>query len=262
VGIRAGIPHDGVDPVQDPGELVPPRAEDLLQPLALSEDLARVGRGNGGDPIRGPDPALEEVDLVPSRHELPADAVQAKVLSPRPRERSLVGEVVDREHRPRRSSQFRAEVHRDEGGVPIVGVDHVGKPSTGRTEVERGPRQKREPFQLIGVSPASLAVDPRAVEQGIAPQGVQRDLASGERTSERLAGPHLAPHGDGEGHDGGEIPRPLRHHAVFRGYHRDLHPEVGQGPRQGGRDIAQPPYLGIRGHLCRNVQNAHRTPPP
>jgi hypothetical protein len=82
------------------------------------------------------------------------------------REHALVPQVVDREQGARALEQAvpgidRLEVERQEGGVPVVRVDDVGRPLPALRELDCGAREDREAQVLVGV----LGVDRGAGEQ-------------------------------------------------------------------------------------------------
>ena len=191
-----------IDAVEDARELrgVRAHAQQTFQPAAElgRGDLPRIGRADRGQ-VRGvDDAALEEGELV-----VEFDAIDVKRTFRRtdppqrlPREKSLIGEVVNGEDR----GDFRAapgEIGRYQGGLPVIGVDQIGCPilvQSARGKFGGGRCQTAETDVVVGPVAAGLVaigvarpivklrtqqdVDRQAVPRRRSPEPARRHLGA------------------------------------------------------------------------------------
>src|SRR5207237_9253310 len=95
------------------------------------------------------------------------------------REPSLIGEVVDREHRSDGAEDGvgavdGGEQRGHEPGVPIVAVNDRGGKAERRHGLERGPREEAEALEIVPVLAAPLTVEAWPVEVGVVLDQVER----------------------------------------------------------------------------------------
>ena len=181
-----------VDPVDDPVELVSVGADDLVEPLAELGplDLGRVALADGVDHVGEMDAAPEHVDDVVEARD--AHAHESPLLEPRQREgaepvRALRREVVDRE-RGRHVGQRAVRVEpieqvRDERGLPVVNVDHVGQELERPEHLQHRAREVDEARVVV-----SESVEPVAVVKLRAVDEVDRHVSGTALEDRRLHG--------------------------------------------------------------------------
>ena len=131
-----GVKYGGVDAVEDARQLMLPRVENALEPLAVSRraDLAGVARADGVDVVGKDTARLEQVCAAVELHKLRriiacVDAEQ--ILHEFEAELALIGDIVDRQQRlhPRLhpAGVLRFHQHGQHGGMPVIAVQHLGR---------------------------------------------------------------------------------------------------------------------------------------
>ena len=95
---------------------------------------------------------------------------------------SLVGQVVDGEHR-RRTVQRprpldRVQVGRRQRRLPVVRVNDVGDETQGLAQLQRSSRQQREPFQVVRIRLPRRPVQEGSIKEAVVFQEVHRHVAA------------------------------------------------------------------------------------
>ncbi len=244
------VPQQAVQARAIAGRLDLPGVRRADRAEQVGEDQARLHEA---------EPAVE-LELTPVE-QVPVQAGQRHVPVP---EQAQVRQVVDRQQRPGRGQLGhvlveRAQIHRDQAGLPVVAVDHVGaqvqgpdrSPArrAGRRRSARSCRRNRCPgaVEAVAVEVAGLVDqvdrDPRAGQPGVADlalhhPGTDRDLEGDARVRKLQAG------GPGAAVAGQEQDRPV--------------PLVGQRLGQGTGDVRQAARLGEWDRLGGHEDHVHR----
>lgn len=253
-GVGGGIPDLGIDAVRDACEFVRDSLEEALEaaPELGGLYLTGVGGTHGIDGIREHDACLHHVDPAEEFHAFRVEVfVGQKEHGPQDRiKEALVGEIVDGEKAAHVLDPCVLEVCEDQGCLPVVAVDDVDIADEA-DELDAGPREEGEPFEVVGIIVACIGVQARPVRK--------------ERVGDeegRIVGKHPGFGYPGACEDGEispgfqgkvEIPDlPVQGHDHGAAY--ALAVELGG---QRGADISQPACLGVRRHLRGAQQDLH-----
>ena len=187
--VRVGrrIVQLGVDPVEDAEQPVAAIAQDRVEPLAElgRQDLPGVRLADRVDDVGEQEAARHQVDdVVEIGRDVgmgdEAGLGQARDLEHPVAEDALVLQVVrgvERRDVPEERVGLvdGLEPVRDQRGVPLVAVDHVGLPVERAAGLERGPREEDEALGVVRVHVDALAVEVALAvheETGVSPEPV------------------------------------------------------------------------------------------
>src|SRR5574341_251827 len=137
--------------------------------------LLTVARADGGEKVGEEQPALQEIDLAVELdagrcEQLPVKAQPREDLRPKD---ALIAKIVYGEHRADAlkewiASKQRFQIHRDQGGLPVVSMHRVGLEREGAARLEGCQAKQAEPFRVVGVIlPGRGLIQTIAVERGI-----------------------------------------------------------------------------------------------
>src|SRR3990172_2635214 len=137
--------------------------------------LSTVARADGGEQVGEEQPALQEIDLAVEldagrREHLPVKAQPREDLRP---EKSLIAKIVYGEHRGDAlkewiASKQRFQINRDQGGLPVVNMHHVGLEPEGAARFKRCPAKQSLSLRIVGVVvPGRGLVQAVAVERAV-----------------------------------------------------------------------------------------------
>ena len=258
------IERVAVDPVQDAGHPVAFRAQQPIQPLAVlgRHDFLR---------IRGADRRHDVVEQNPARHEVEgARDAGAHAVFGQPafgetgqRQRlgaalSLVGEVVNREHRgdvTEGVGDERLQVVRNQRGMPIVTVHHLRWPLLHFAQVlhqrQHAAREQNEPAIVV-----RFPVNGDALEGGRNIEEIDGCLRAGQAPYPQL----FLPLADGQERGGnGTLHREAALAEFAEVRHDDAHvvPRAPQRRRKGTGHIGQSTRLDQGGDFSRREENVH-----
>jgi hypothetical protein len=243
----------GSHSVQDPDQVRGARAHDAVEPVAhlrglylprvLGRDRAhRLGEEDAALHVAHAAVVLQRVAAqVPGQtedvHGLGADV-------------PLVGDVVDGEDRGRAVERGvvpveRFEVHGQEPGMPVVGVEDVGPLAAAAEVLDGGTGEEREAEMVVAV-----AVEERPVEEGRVLHEDDTQPAAEGPPVEAGAAAHVV-HGDVD--RSRELAGRERDLAVARDEDRDLVAGPGQGLGQRGGRVGQAAGLGEGRQLGADV---------
>ena len=223
-------------------------------------DLVRIARADGGDAIGERQAALDQRKLAVElqRVRRPPVRRQAQRVGVRARHQPLVGEVVDGED-GLGARCFQAEQGRQQAGLPIVRVHHVGVPvwcKMSQCECRCSAAKQRKPGRvvrpvlaidvLVGVAGALEGRRLYQVNrQRAAASGRQFALQQGQRCAVQGAAGNRTSRG--QGRQGGR---------VGRQYQPRIHTDGAQRARQGADHVAQATGLDEWVRLAGRQQDA------
>ena len=224
-------------------------------------DLVGVRGAHRGDAVRVHDAVKEEIDAAVLQlilMEEIARVVQPGVGDGVRAERALVGEVVDREERARLREEAippvtRLEREREEGGLPVVAVDDVGREAHALAHLERGTRQHEEAQVLVGICRVErrAMVDGRAVDE----MNGRGARALGDEDVDRVA---VRAEADLDVAQELLDVRALRVDRLVERHERaDVVPGAAQVGRQRCGDVAQTTGFGVAGDLRGHEEDVH-----
>ena len=264
--VLLGTPAFGIDPVHDPGQVRLPVAQEAFQPgagLAALDDLARVGRRDGGQLVGEDQSRLHQADLVVELQRVGVEEVHGQVQLGHglPREDSLIGHVVDGEDgagaqggRPPRPAALHD--HRNQRRLPVVGMDGVGDEVPLPCRFQRSRGEQGEALVVVAVVLAPLAVQLTAVEPGV----LQEEEAQPLRRSVHVDVRACAEARELHFHPSPCVPQaellPVDRR-VARNHHQDVVPALGQGPRKRADDVAEAPGLHVGCRFRSDEENLH-----
>jgi len=142
IRVARGVPRGGVDAVQNSAQV---RASVLQQPvqagaMLLGLNFGGISRAHRRDRIRVRDAAFHARQLAVILETVDGEAGrgQAERVDRLRRKDALEREVVDREHGRRARTRHVTQVRGRESRLPVVAVDHVGRPVRQRTHRRKG----------------------------------------------------------------------------------------------------------------------------
>jgi hypothetical protein len=261
------VPRLVVDAVQDadqPSHIVAQEAVQTLAELGRL-DLGRVARADRGHQVGGGHPALDEAGAVVELEHVLREhrPVQAELGHDLLVEHALVEEVVHGHERARRMTQA-AQVDRDQPGLPVVGVEEVGRGAEReRRRRDRGAAQEGEAERVVGVVAQRAAVDAVAIVERRAVEEEVRDALVGGRGQPDQARGQIGRRQRDDDVEPGVLElvttreRALADHPVERRHNRDLDGRIGgcEGARQAAHHLAQPAGLRPGRDLGRDVHD-------
>src|SRR5262249_16813609 len=175
---------------------------------------------------------------------------------------ALIGEIVNGVERgaavQRSCPLDGVDVDRDEGGLPVVGVDHVGDPPERLHQLERASRQEREALQVVGIRLGRRAVEMRAREMAMMLEKMDRHVATRESSEAHPAVRRAEPHRYRE--DALQrLELMPRHAGVQRHDHAYVQPVPAKRLREGADDLPETASPGKGGALGRDEENFQRS---
>ena len=262
-GIGQRIEDLVIDAVDDPVELAAKGSEQGIHFLAVfrREDLFRISVADGVDDVGKVQATTKQVDDVVQPRNARLD--QAPRLEVRQVERAvaedpLKREIVDREHgrhvRKERVRGIEAGQHvGDDGGVPVIHVDHIRLEPERAEHLQRGPAEVNEARIIVPES-----IHPLATEELLIFDEIDRNVLAdpplehiGVDRLMRQRHPQVGQH----------CAQAILFHvdaAVARHHHPNVvaHRLQGFGQRPG--HVGQPADLRERRHLRRDEENFQR----
>ncbi|CCC96390.1 protein of unknown function [Azospirillum baldaniorum] len=270
VRVDGGVPDVIVHTVEDAGQRLGPRGEQPFQARTVLRrlDFVGVGRADRGQAVGVEAAGLEEADAAVIFHPVDPEGGgrQAEVAHHPGAEQPLVGDVVDRRHRARPERPGEAvgaqfQIGRDQAGLPVVPVQHVGTPprveAVLRREARRAPGQGGEAFRVVR---PVLAVRPQI---GVAGPVVERRRVQhiGQHPVRHAADPQRRRGAAGQigerSADRLQVGQPVQHRRIAGQQQADLGSGAIQGGGQGGGHIGQPAGLHQGVAFRRDEQDAH-----
>ena len=183
------------------------------------QDFLRVGRADGGHLVGHLDGTLHEVDAAVLLHDGSAALRNAKdILQDFHAVFALVLDVMNGENRfdvfvPLPASVEQAVIHRNQGGLPVVGVDDIGFEINVRQHFQNRPGQERKPLRVVVMAVKAGALEIILVVQQI----VNHAVVAGLEHAAILPPPG---HGNRQaGQEGHVVPQLLRNRFIQGQYH-------------------------------------------
>ena len=243
-GVASGIEHIRVDAVDHAAELVGVLAQYVVEAVGIVRvlDLERVGAGHGAHPVGGMDGCLHQVGAGVEVHGgLPVLGQAQNLVHELVGEPALILHVVDGEQGADglvfgHIHIVGPEKHGDHGGLPVVGMDHIGIPIQILEGLQNGLGVEGEALTVVVVAVAAVPVEVVLVVDEV----ILELLALAHRPEQPSV--HVAP-GQGHGEVGDILNLKLR--VVLDGLvigQKDVDfgiRSLGQGLGQGGGHIAQ-----------------------
>ena len=237
VAIGFGIPLIVVGAVEDSGQLSGSCLQHTFQarPVFRGENLPAVLPADRVDPVGKDQSRFQEVELSRQfelRRVQPAGG-EGDLWQRRLGELPLIGQVVDGQKRPGAvekgvGSINRFQICRDEGGVPVVAMNHVGRGSRALGKLQSSQRKQRKAFGIVRVvPPARLIQSVAIVVRGIVDEETP-DLAAGgfiDGTEPQTASQR--------NREAGHAATPGFDPAIAGQNHRDILTELAEGLGQG-----------------------------
>ena len=247
-----------VNTVQNAAQLILLLAQQAVQTVAEPrvEDLLRVGRADGGDLVCTLDGALHEVGAAVILHNMGVTCADAAgILENIQTILSLVGNVVDREHRLDAAELIQmavvqVQVDGRQCGLPVIAVDDVRLKVGVEQHLQNGAGEERETFAVVIEAVQAAALEVILVVDEVKDNAV----ALGLEQAAVLAAPA---HGHAEV---GDIGQRILEFQVAVQRHNDAGVDAVADQRlgQSARNIGQAAGLGKGCSLAGCVQDFHK----
>ena len=259
--IVGGIIQRGVDAVQDTAQLVAVVGNDALQTVGVEGilELAGIGGGDGGDIVGGVDGPLHQVHVpMVGQHMLVevAGVETEQILQQLLAVAALVLDVVDGKDRLGpielgHTGALLQQIDGSQGGLPVIGVDHIGVPVQVGGGLHHGTGEEGETLGVVIVAVETGALEVVLVIHEIIGHAVPlelKDAAIGRAPGQD----HV------EIEEIGHLVAPLLADSLVEG-EDDAHIMAGRGQRLGktARHIGQAACFNKRGDLRGSKENVH-----
>ena len=255
-----------VDAVHDPGQIRLPVLQQSLEPgssLLALDDLAGVGRRDGGQLLGKDQTGLHQIQLSVELHRVGVEEIYRKIqLAHRlAREHSLVRQVVDGEDASRADGggppgPAALDDQGHQRALPIVGMDGVRDEVPLAGGLQRTGAEQSEALVIVAVVLAVLAVQLPAVVPGVLQEEVAQPLGRSVHVDVRARVQIRKLHLDAAA--GIAQPELLGVDRRIAGQdHQDVVAAARQGPGEGADDVAQPAGLDVRRRFRRDEEELH-----
>ena len=165
--VGSGVEHLGVDAVHHAAELVAVAAQHVVESMGKIGvlDLVGIGAGDGAHPVGGENRRLHQVGAAVELHgAFPVPGQAQHLVHKLVREPALVLHVVDGKQGADglvllRAHIERPEEHRNQSGLPVVGMDDVWVPIQVQQGLQDGLGEEGEALAVVIVPVAAVPVE-------------------------------------------------------------------------------------------------------